>query len=92
MRAIGLNSVFGGSADFSGISEAVPLAISDVRHKAAVEVNEEGTIATAVAGLDIVAVSAQLNRSPPIEFTVDHPVHLLRQRQEHEPGSRHRRG
>ncbi|KAH8024798.1 hypothetical protein HPB51_001212 [Rhipicephalus microplus] len=74
IRAIGLNSVFGGSADFSGISDAVPLALSDVCHRAAVEVNEEGTIATAVAGLDIVAVSAQLNRSPPIEFTVDHPL------------------
>nr|AAK61377.1 serine proteinase inhibitor serpin-3 [Rhipicephalus appendiculatus] len=73
MKAIGLNSVFGGSADFSGISEAVPLVISDVLHKAAVEVNEEGTIATAVTGLGFVPLSAHYNPPPPIEFTVDHP-------------------
>nr|QNV48479.1 serpin 4 [Rhipicephalus haemaphysaloides] len=73
MRAIGLNSVFGGSADFSGISEAVPLVISDAVHKAAVEVNEEGTVATAVTGLGFVPLSAHYNPPPPIEFTVDHP-------------------
>ncbi|KAL1438215.1 hypothetical protein MTO96_048296 [Rhipicephalus appendiculatus] len=73
MKAIGLNSVFGGSADFSGISEAVPLVISDVLHKAAVEVNEEGTIATAITGLGFVPLSAHYNPPPPIEFTVDHP-------------------
>nr|AAP75707.1 serpin [Rhipicephalus microplus] len=73
MKAIGLNSVFGGSADFSGISEAVPLVISDVLHKAAVEVNEEGTIATAVTGLGFVPLSVHYNPPPPIEFTVDHP-------------------
>ncbi|KAH6936898.1 hypothetical protein HPB50_024061 [Hyalomma asiaticum] len=73
MRALGLNSVFGGSADFSGISEGVPLAISEALHKAAVEVNEEGTIATAVTGLGFVPLSAHYNPPPPIEFTVDRP-------------------
>ncbi|KAL1438213.1 hypothetical protein MTO96_048294 [Rhipicephalus appendiculatus] len=61
------------SANFNGISEAVPLVISDVLHKAAVEVNEEGTIATAVTGIGMMAASAPYNPPPPIEFTVDRP-------------------
>ncbi|XP_075543344.1 intracellular coagulation inhibitor 3-like [Dermacentor variabilis] len=48
MKELGLNSLFEGSANFSGISESVRFVISDAVHKAAVEVNEEGTIAAAV--------------------------------------------
>ncbi|KAH6936899.1 hypothetical protein HPB50_024062 [Hyalomma asiaticum] len=62
MRALGLKSVFGPSADFSAISES-----------AAVEVNEEGTIATAVTGLGFVTYSAPVNPTPLIVFTVDRP-------------------
>ncbi|KAH6936897.1 hypothetical protein HPB50_024060 [Hyalomma asiaticum] len=73
MRALGLNSVFGSSADFSAISESVQLAISDVRHKAAFEVDEEGTVATAVTGIGIVPISAQFRPQPAIEFPVNRP-------------------
>uniref|UniRef100_A0A023GN69 Putative tick serpins 27 n=1 Tax=Amblyomma triste TaxID=251400 RepID=A0A023GN69_AMBTT len=81
MRALGLNTVFGGGANFTGISENTLLTISDAVHKAAVEVNEEGTVATAVTGLSIMAVSAQVEREPPVQFTVDRPfLYYIRDR------------
>ncbi|XP_065310629.1 iripin-2-like [Dermacentor albipictus] len=73
MQALGLNAVFGSSADFSGITEGTPVHISDAVHKAAVEVNEEGTVAAAVTGLHIVAASSLNAPPPPVLFTVDRP-------------------
>ncbi|XP_050042666.1 iripin-2-like [Dermacentor andersoni] len=73
MQALGLNAVFERSANFSGITEGTPVHISDAVHKAAVEVNEEGTVAAAVTGLYIVAASALNLPPPPVLFTVDRP-------------------
>ncbi|XP_049517157.1 intracellular coagulation inhibitor 3 isoform X2 [Dermacentor silvarum] len=73
MKALGLNTPFGGSADFSGITEGTPVHISDAVHKVAVEVNEEGTVAAAVTGLSIVPISALNSPPPPVLFTVDRP-------------------
>ncbi|XP_075538568.1 iripin-8-like [Dermacentor variabilis] len=72
MQALGLNTVFERSANFSGITEGPPVHISDAVHKAAVEVNEEGTVAAAVTGLQSIrpAPAAPLLR---ILFTVDRP-------------------
>ncbi|KAK8758758.1 hypothetical protein V5799_003612 [Amblyomma americanum] len=70
MRALGLNVVFGDEADFSGISASTPTRISDAVHKAAVEVNEEGTVAAAVTGLSITPLVVP---PPPVQFTVDRP-------------------
>ncbi|XP_075538849.1 iripin-2-like [Dermacentor variabilis] len=73
MKALGLNSVFGSSANFSGITEGIPVYISDAVHKAAVQVNEEGTVAAAVTGLSFVPISALNAPPPPVLFTVDRP-------------------
>ncbi|KAH7964739.1 hypothetical protein HPB49_001086 [Dermacentor silvarum] len=73
MKALGLNAVFGGSADFSGITEGTPVHISDAVHKAAVEVNEEGTVAAAVTGLGFAPTLALNVPPPPVLFTVDRP-------------------
>ncbi|WP_437593141.1 serpin family protein [Sorangium sp. So ce1000] len=63
-------------ADFSGITRAEPLFISQVRHKAFVEVNEEGTEAAAATGVVIATRSAP---APPQVFRADHPfVFLIR--------------
>ena len=72
LSEMGMPVAFTGSADFSGMDGTTGLSISDVVHKAYVEVNEEGTEAaaatavvmrlTAVAGEDITPV-----------FVADHP-------------------
>ncbi|AUX31581.1 MULTISPECIES: serpin family protein [Sorangium] len=61
-------------ADFSGITRAEPLFLSQVRHKAFVEVNEEGTEAAAATG---VVVSTRAAPAPPQVFRADHPFAFL---------------
>uniref|UniRef100_A0A0E9Y351 Serine protease inhibitor n=1 Tax=Amblyomma americanum TaxID=6943 RepID=A0A0E9Y351_AMBAM len=81
VRAVGLSQVFGVGANFTGISESTLVRISDAVHKAAVEVNEEGTVATAVTGLSFVATASFNVPPPPIEFTVDRPfLYYIRDR------------
>ncbi|MGK3964409.1 serpin family protein [Sorangium sp. So ce118] len=61
-------------ADFSGITRAEPLFISQVRHKAFVEVNEEGTEAAAATG---VAMATRAAPAPPPVFRADRPFAFL---------------
>ncbi len=69
---MGLQLAFGGTADFSGMSSQAHLSLSNVVHQAAVEVNEEGTVAAA-------ATSGIVSRGDHPEFHVDHPfVFLIR--------------
>lgn len=70
LKDLGLKSIFKQSADLSGISESRNLAVSEVVHKAVVEVNEEGTEAAAVTSIGVVFTSAI---APEIRFVVNRP-------------------
>jgi len=68
--ALGMPDAFiPGKTDFSGINGNKDLFISNVFHKAFVEVNEEGTEAAASTA---VGLSLAAHREPPI-FRADHP-------------------
>ncbi|KAM7290654.1 hypothetical protein ISCGN_027266 [Ixodes scapularis] len=69
LQRLGLKSVFTSDADLSGISGSRDLAVSDVKHAAVVEVNEEGTAAASATSAGIVAKSIPQTAN----FYVDHP-------------------
>lgn len=71
---MGMPIAFSGSADFSGMDGTYDLSISDVVHKAYVEVNEEGTEAAAAT-----AVIMQKGVSGEVGpfFSADHPFIFL---------------
>ncbi len=74
LEALGLGVAFSGEADFSGMADA-PLFISDVLHKTALRLDEEGTEAAAVTGV-IVSRTAYQPPQEPFTMTVDRPFHL----------------
>lgn len=71
LAELGMYNAFkSGKADFSGINAQKDLFISEIFHKAFIEVNEKGTEAAAASG-DLIA------HDVPIVFRVDHPFIFL---------------
>jgi serpin B len=83
LKAMGMPTAFSGSADFSGMDGTHNLFISDVIHKAFVDVGEEGTEAAAATAVIIVAVAAPVQKPAPVPvFRADHPFIFLIQDKE----------
>ena len=76
LQAMGMKSAFEvHGADFSGMTGDKSLFISDVVHKAFVDVNEQGTEAAAATGV----VTSTVSYSTPPTFRADHPfVFMIR--------------
>ena len=70
LSAMGMPTAFSDAADFSGMTGSRELFISDVFHKAYVNVDEEGTEAAAATAVVMSVTSMPEN---PIELTVDRP-------------------
>jgi serpin B len=70
LTAMGMPVAFTDAADFSGINGRKDLAISDVVHKAFIEVTEKGTEAAAATGVSIGVTSLPIVQAT---FRADHP-------------------
>jgi serpin B len=73
LKQMGMPLAFSDQADFSGMASPgeTPLTISNVIHKAYVDVNEDGTEAAAATGVVMTARAAMVTAQP-IDFKVDH--------------------
>ena len=80
LQSLGMMLPFSEQADFSGMSTAEDLMISEVIHKAFVDVNEEGTEAAAATAVVIAPASAPVGEPErPVVFRADHPfVFMIR--------------
>ncbi len=75
LSALGMRQAFDpGAADFSGMDGTQELYISDVLHKAFVDVDEDGTEAAAATAVVVGTTSMPLD---PVEVTVDRPFIFL---------------
>jgi serpin B len=78
LEKLGLKLPFSDQADLSGMVDhdesGVPMVLSDVIHKALIEVNEEGTVAVAITWTDL-EYGCDMPPTPPpgVDFVADHP-------------------
>ncbi len=76
LAAMGMPAAFSPGADLSGMGGTKALVISDVVHKAFVDVNEEGTEAAAATGVFLEPGAAPPDEGIPV-FRADHPFVFL---------------
>ena len=81
LESLGMIDAFSDSADFSGMEPKKELKISDVVHKAFIDVDEAGTEAAAATAVVMGVKSALPPRDLP-QFIADHPfLYLIRDKQ-----------
>jgi serpin B len=72
LTTMGMSTAFSSKADFSGISSNKDgLLLSEVVHKAYVDVDESGTEAAAATA--VMAVGGAAPQEAPLAFRADHP-------------------
>ncbi len=76
LSTMGMPTAFTGKADFSGIAPDRGLAISEVVHKAFVDVSERGTEAAAATGVTMRAAAMRMPEQA-VVFRADHPFLFL---------------
>ncbi len=76
LSTLGMPTAFTEQADFSGIDPKRGLAISEVVHKAFVDVSEKGTEAAAATGITMRATAMRMPE-PAVVFRADHPFLFL---------------
>jgi serpin B len=76
LSTMGMPTSFTGKADFSGIDPKRGLAISEVVHKAFVDVSEQGTEAAAATGITM-RTTAMRTPEQAVVFRADHPFLFL---------------
>lgn len=77
LQELGIRNAFTDAADFSRLSPVGGLAVSEVRHKTFVDVNEDGTEAAAVTSVGVTTTSMPQH----VDFIVDRPfVFVIRER------------
>ena len=77
LAVLGMTDAFGAQADFSGMDGGHDLFISDVVHKAYVDVYEKGTEAAAATGVTMMRLALERPITPPPVFRADHPFLFL---------------
>lgn len=77
LRTMGMRLAFSQTADFSGMADEESLQISDVIHKAFVEVTEEGTEAAAATAVVMGITAARIEDQKPVVFRADRPFLFL---------------
>jgi serpin B len=71
LKSLGVNTLFDGFADLSGMDGSTRLYVDSVIHQAFVEVNEQGTEAAAVT------VAVAKSKGMTSSFVADHPFIFL---------------
>ena len=77
LAALGMDIAFGPGADFSGMTGERGLFIDYVKHKAVLEVDEEGTEAAAVTVVAMAVASAISPAPPPFKLVADRPFFFV---------------
>jgi serpin B len=72
LRRLGVAAAFDDNADFGEITEAAPLRIGAVAHKAYVDVDEHGTEAAAATAM-VIRTAAAMRPPPAVTMVVDRP-------------------
>ncbi|KAL5705110.1 hypothetical protein ACHQM5_023454 [Ranunculus cassubicifolius] len=81
LKAVGLMRPFSNDAEFEEmVEDDVRVAVTKVIHKSYIEVDEEGTEATAITVIEVEEWETALfdpPYKPPIDFVADHPFMFL---------------